>query len=80
MSRGESYIFRHACGCAFGLADVVHEVTSDEQAWTHMYDTAAERDHARSLGVYVTREAWEDYRHTVYDQLRTTCAHQAATS
>lgn len=44
-----------------------------------MYDTAKERKAARERGVYVTREAWEDYRHTVYDQLRAGCPHQGGT-
>ncbi len=69
MSRGDSFIFRNPCGCAFGLADVGWGSTTEADAWAAMYDTAAERREAKERGVFVTRQAWEDYRHTVYDQL-----------
>lgn len=80
MSRGDSYIFRAACGCAFGLTDVRPGVTTEEQAWKSMYPTARERKDAAARGVHATREAWETYRHTVYDQLRGThhCGQVAA--
>lgn len=66
MSRGESFIFRAACGCAFGLADSPNE----DAAWRAMYDTARDQREAAAAGVHVTRERWDDYRHTVYDELR----------
>lgn len=69
MSRGDSWIFRAACGCAFGLADIPAYDTEDK-VWQAMYDSARERREAVAAGVHVTREAWEDYQHTVYDELR----------
>ncbi len=81
-SRGESFIFRDECGCAFGLADVRPYVATEDAAWKAMFDTAAERKAAKARGVYVTREAWENYRHTVYDQLspKWQCPHAAVAS
>ena len=70
MSRGKSFIFRAACGCAFGLADIGWGIGSEGDAWNMIYDTAEERREAKAAGVHVTREAWEQYRHTVYDELR----------
>lgn len=71
MSRSDSWIFRDACGCAFGLSDITSvRDTSEASAWRRMYDTAAERREAKARGVTATREAWEDYSAAgVYDQL-----------
>lgn len=81
MSRGDSWIFREACGCAFALSDVRRGVTTEDQAWNSIYDTAAEQRDAARRGVTVTREAWEDYsRAGVYDQLsgKWVCPHKNA--
>ncbi len=80
-SRGDSWIFRHPCGCAFGLSDITSvRDTSEASAWRRMYDTAAERREAQARGVTATREAWEDYRHAVYEQLSGSwvCPHKTA--
>lgn len=81
MSRGDSWIFREACGCAFGLSDVRRGVTTEDQAWDSMDYTPAELRAAVRRGVYVTREAWEDYsRAGVYEQLagKWQCPHKTA--
>lgn len=80
MSRGDSFIFREACGCAFGLTDVRGRVQDEAAAWRSMDYTAAEKRAAIARGVTVTREAWEDYsRAGVYEQLSGTwkCPHRA---
>lgn len=69
MSCGDSWIFRAACGCAFGLVDVNKRADTLSKAWRAMYPTVGERDAALDRGVTVTRQAWEDYRHTVYAEL-----------
>jgi hypothetical protein len=79
MSRGDSFIFRNPCGCAFGLQDVTAQVDTPSKAWKAMF-TAKERDAAVDRGVTVTREPWEDYRHTVYAQLTGPCPHAAVTA
>ncbi|GAA2346640.1 hypothetical protein [Dactylosporangium salmoneum] len=79
MSRGDSFIFRERCGCAFGLTDVRRGVTTEDQAWRSMEYTAAEKRAAIARGVTVTREAWDDYsRAGVYDQLsgKAPCPHR----
>jgi hypothetical protein len=81
MSRGSSWIFRHACGCAFGLSDLRRGVMTEDAAWRSMYPTAAERKTAKASGVTVTLETWEDYSAAgVYDQLsgKWTCPHRGA--
>lgn len=80
MSRGESFIFRDACGCAFGLVDVRPRAATEDAAWKAMFDTATEREEAKARGVHSTREAWENYRHTVYEQLspKWRCPHRTA--
>lgn len=83
MSRGDSFIFRYACGCAFGLSDVRPRAETEEAAWRAMYDTAAERKAAKAAGVTATREAWEDYsRADVYEQLSGDwkCPHKVVTA
>jgi hypothetical protein len=80
MSRGDSWIFRRACGCAFGLVDVNARADTLSKAWKAMYPTVRERDAALDRGVTVTREAWEDYNAAgVYGQLggKTPCPHNA---
>lgn len=81
MSRGDSWIFRHACGCAFGLVDVNRFAPNEDKVWSAIYDTAAEQRDAVRRGVTVTREAWEDYSAAgVYEQLsgRWVCPHKSA--
>ncbi len=80
MSWDSSWIFRQACGCAYGLSDLRAGVTTEAQAWQSMYDTAAERKAALARGVTVTLEEREDYsRAGVYEQLsgKTPCLHGA---
>lgn len=81
MSRGDSFIFREKCGCAFGLTDARPGVQTEAAAWRSMYDTVHEMSAAIARGVYVTRQAWEDYSAAgVYDQLspKWVCPHTAA--
>ena len=80
MSRGDSWIFRHACGCAFGLVDVTSRADTASRAWREMFETVRKRDAALDRGVTATREPWDQYRHTVYDQLRGGCPHGTTAS
>lgn len=75
MSRGSSWIFRHRCGCAFGLVDFGTRSDTPSKAWKSMFPTVKERDRHLDAGTTATLEPWEQYQGTVYDQLRDRCPH-----
>lgn len=79
MNRADCWIFRRACGCAFGLADADRRHPTLSAAWRAMYPRVRERDTAMDAGVTVERVPFAQMG-PVYDQLKGdyVCPHQPA--
>jgi hypothetical protein len=71
------FVFLHRCGCLFGLTEYRHGVTTEDEAWDDMYETAAEGRAATLRGVRVVHVDHATYSREFYPLMLTPCTHTA---
>jgi hypothetical protein len=85
VTRRRDWVFRHACGCPFGVLVAERggagRVLTRSEAWKDFYATARERDEAMDRGVTAELMDHERYSAEVYPQMRSEyrCPHGVVT-
>lgn len=70
------YVFLLHCGCPFGLVEEGRWCTSEDDAWTSMYDNRADEERAaRARGVRVEYVDHATYERDFYRLMTKPCPH-----
>jgi hypothetical protein len=81
MSERTQWVFRHPCGCPFGVLEG-RVAPSLSRAWKEFYETTRERDRAMDRGVTVEHMSHDRYVVEVSQKLSLSyaCPHDVAVS